>query len=367
MKKKWIWGAAVVLVLALSLGLYRFFTADDYRRVLPSRPLALAAVDWVRLSEENDMGMQDWKKLLPEGLEPGQTGIDWSKKMYAFVSSKEYVGLLAAVCDEADLRRLLDEAAKKGRCTPVEDYRGYSWTVWDGSWMVGFGDGALLMMGPGLKADMDALRYDMLACFRQKEAESGMSSPLFAELDRKDASFRGVSRVYSESEVHVVGVGIMPHKAAELVGSRHAHGQCLAAHGGVKFRVGRLHVRFQKEAADAEGEHAEQQPAKEGQLEDEEVPLLALHHLLAQFHSAGGGHIGVFGQQVGYQLIAILPVNARHNEQQEAQRDFQVGKQLHHDGVAVGAAEGADDGGDGRQGLAALHKIAAILRRLRHD
>ena len=151
----------------------------------------------------------------------------------------------------------------------------------------------------------------------------------------------------------------MPHKAAELVGSRHAHGQCLAAHGGVKFRVGRLHVRFQKEAADAEGEHAEQQPAKEGQLEDEEVPLLALHHLLAQFHSAGGGHIGVFGQQVGHQRIAILPVNARHNEQQEAQRDFQVGKQLHHDGVAVGAAEGADDGGDGRQGLAALHKIAA--------
>ena len=113
MKKKWIWGAAVVLVLALSLGLYRFFTADDYRRTLPSRPLALAAVDWVRLSEENDMGMQDWKKLLPEGLEPGQTGIDWSKKMYAFVSSKEYVGLLAAVSDEADLRRLLDEAAKK--------------------------------------------------------------------------------------------------------------------------------------------------------------------------------------------------------------------------------------------------------------
>ena len=45
-------------------GLYRFFTADDYRRTLPSRPLALAAVDWVRLSEENDMGMQDWKKLV---------------------------------------------------------------------------------------------------------------------------------------------------------------------------------------------------------------------------------------------------------------------------------------------------------------
>ena len=48
-----------------------------------------------------------------------------------------------------------------------------------------------------------------------------------------------------------------------------------------------------------------------------------------------------------------------YKRQQEAQRDFQVGKQLHHDGIAVGAAEGADDGGDGRQGLAALHKIAA--------
>ena len=195
MKKKWIWGAAVVLVLALSLGLYWLFTAGDYRRALPSRPLALASVDWVRLSDENGMGMQDWKKLLPEGLEPGQAGIDWSKEMYAFVSSKEYVGLLAAVSDEADLRRLLDEAARKGRCTPVEDYRGYSWTVWGGSWMMGFGEGALLMMGPGLKAGMDALRYDMLTCLRQKEAESGMSSPLFSELDSVDASFRVVSRL----------------------------------------------------------------------------------------------------------------------------------------------------------------------------
>lgn len=70
MKKKWIWGAAVVLVLALSLGLYKFFTADDYRRVLPSRPLALAAVDWVRLSEENDMGMQDWKNCCRKDWNP---------------------------------------------------------------------------------------------------------------------------------------------------------------------------------------------------------------------------------------------------------------------------------------------------------
>ena len=45
MKKKWIWGVAVVLALALSIGLYKFLTADDYRRTLPSRPLALAAVD----------------------------------------------------------------------------------------------------------------------------------------------------------------------------------------------------------------------------------------------------------------------------------------------------------------------------------
>ena len=32
--------------------------------------------------------------------------------------------------------------------------------------------------------------------------------------NRSSSRFRGVSRVYSESEVHVVGVGVMPHKAA---------------------------------------------------------------------------------------------------------------------------------------------------------
>ncbi len=196
-KKKWMWGIAVaVSVAALSVGLYKFFAADDYRLVLPPNPVALATMDWVRLSEENDMSIQDWEKLLPEELKTRKAGIDWSKKMYAFVTSNDYGGLLAAIGNEAELRRFLDEMADKTFCTPVEDYGGFSWTVWDDNWMVGLGHGALLVMGPGLKSDMDALRHYMSDCFGQKKEESGMSSPLFTQLDGgRDAFFRAVSRL----------------------------------------------------------------------------------------------------------------------------------------------------------------------------
>lgn len=114
----------------------------------------------------------------------------------------------------------------------------------------------------------------------------------------------------------------MAHKAAQLIGGGHACSQRLAAHSGIKLRIGGLHVRLQKEAADAEGERAEQQPAKEGQLQDEVIPLFAVHHLVAQLHGAGSGHVGVFGQQIGYERVAVVPINSRHNKQKETQKNL---------------------------------------------
>ena len=63
------------------------------------------------------------------------------------------------------------------------------------------------------------------------------------------------------------------------------------------------------------------QPKKDS-LQDEVVPLFAFHHFLAQLHGAGGGHVGVFSQQVRHKRIAVRPVDARHDEQDVAQRDF---------------------------------------------
>ena len=60
----------------------------------------------------------------------------------------------------------------------------------------------------------------------------------------------------------------MAHKAAQFIGGGHTRGKGLAAHGGIKLGVGGLHIRLQEETANAESERAEQQPAKEGQLQD---------------------------------------------------------------------------------------------------
>ena len=128
------------------------------------------------------------------GLYPGQKelpqGIDWSKKTYLFVSAKDYVGLLAPVSDAEKLAAWFDEAAADGKCNAPEMRNGRRWTVWGGSWMVGFDDRALLAIGPGLAAEMDVLRQEVTACLRQEKDESGMVSSLFADVDGEDSACR---------------------------------------------------------------------------------------------------------------------------------------------------------------------------------
>ena len=195
MKRKWIWTlVAVVACTGIYVGI-RAFTSESYLHVLPARPKALAAIDYLQLSKETGISGEEWERMLPDGMKSGWEGIDWTKEIYFFLSSKEYFGLLASVGDKGDLRSFFDKAAAEGRCTPVEESRGCCWTVYDGAWMAGFNNRALLVMGPGLEADMDALRHEMQVYFRQREEESGMSSPLFGQLAQKEASFRMASQL----------------------------------------------------------------------------------------------------------------------------------------------------------------------------
>ena len=195
MSKKYIWVLLAVLLCAGILWGYRYFTAVSYLSMLPSHPKVLAFVDWQRLSDENNMKEDDWQGLLPEGVDLMDTGIDWSEKSYAFISADEHVGLLVPVRDYNDLLAMFEGADAKGICSGIEEYRGCSWTVYDGAWMIGFNSRALLVMGPGLGTDMDVLRREMMLCFKQDKDKSGMASPLYADLKGKDASLRMASEL----------------------------------------------------------------------------------------------------------------------------------------------------------------------------
>ena len=188
-KKVWIWILCVVVLGAVAYGCYRVFASDSYLYALPLRPKVLVAVDWPKLADDSGLGMDGLAALCP-GRKEQPKGIDWKKKSYLFVSAKEYVGVLAPVSDADELAAWLGKVAEDGKCSVPEERNGRYWTVWDGSWMVGFDDRALLAIGPGMAAEMDVLRQEVTACLRQKKDESGVASSLFADVDGGDSACR---------------------------------------------------------------------------------------------------------------------------------------------------------------------------------
>ena len=183
-KRAWIGVAAVAVILgAGAFWGYRAWSSDTYLYALPSHPKALMAVDWPELVRGTGLEAEELSAGCPEGAGIPQ-GIDWKKRTYAFVSGREFTGFLAAVEDRDELAEWFRKAAKEKLCSEPEEGGGRCWTVWDGSWMVGFDDRALLVMGPGLQADMDAFRREIMSCLLQDKEECGMSSSVFGDVEK---------------------------------------------------------------------------------------------------------------------------------------------------------------------------------------
>lgn len=190
-----MWGLLVAVLCIGGYWCWRAFMPESYLRVLPPRLKALAVVNMPALSEETGMAAEDMAHLLPEGWASAVAGIDWSQKVYAFVSAREYVGVLVAVDDVDKLADFFRQGERRGFCTAPEERFGCRWTVVDGKWLAGFDNKALLVMGPGLAANMDVLRQEMAGYFRQEGQNSGMSSSLFEAVNRSVAAFSFVSQL----------------------------------------------------------------------------------------------------------------------------------------------------------------------------
>lgn len=194
--KKFFWGILIVLLIGTVVFLgSRFFAADKYLCALPAQPKALVSIDMFRLAEESGMNMEEARKLLLKERDMASWGIDWSKRLFAFISSKEYLGMLASVRSESDLEETFLQLQEKQVCGDIEERQGYRWTVLQDHWLVGFDDHAMLIMGPELSKDMNVLRQEMLKCFRQNEKESGKSSSLYTALMSRESGLSFISQL----------------------------------------------------------------------------------------------------------------------------------------------------------------------------
>lgn len=177
--------ATVFLVSACS--------SDDYLNAIPEGSTALISVDLPRMAESKNGIDASLLKALFHVSDASKCGIDVSSKVYLFESPDGNLGLAAKIKDADNLNDQLTELAKKGTCQKPKEKRGKYFTVLNKSWLVGFDDDALLVMGPatGSVAQAELMRQ----MGKYLDAEEGIKgTPLYDCLQEVDSPIAMVAQ-----------------------------------------------------------------------------------------------------------------------------------------------------------------------------
>ena len=125
-------------------------SGSDYINAIPANSSALVSIDMQKMAESNPQASKTGVlKSLLHVEDVTDCGIDVSEKMYLFETVDGNLGLCAKVSDAADLEDWLNKLSKEQKlCENVTEKKGFHFSVLKNSWLVGFSDQALLIMGP---------------------------------------------------------------------------------------------------------------------------------------------------------------------------------------------------------------------------
>lgn len=121
-------------------------------------------------------------------------GIDVGSKVFLFVSADGNLGVCAKVNDSDELEEYLNHLAEKGLCEKVTKKRGYRFSMLKNSFLAGFSDNSLLLMGPITLDGQAVLMNQMARLFAQDEEHSILSSRLYTTIDSIDAPMAMVAQ-----------------------------------------------------------------------------------------------------------------------------------------------------------------------------
>ena len=172
------------MCLAVVLGLLSSCSGTDYLNAIPKKSTALISVDMQQMasgkSDEDKAGML---KSLLHVEDASKCGIDISEKIFLFESADGNLGLCAKVSDEGDVEDWLASLAKQHIATEVKERKGFHFSVLKNSWLVGFSDQALLVMGPVVADAQAQLQQQMVKYLKADEDEGITASPMFERLE----------------------------------------------------------------------------------------------------------------------------------------------------------------------------------------
>lgn len=158
---------------------------DGYLNAIPAESTALVSVDVAGVAGASKGVNANLLKSLFRVSDVADCGLDLSAKLYLFESVDGHLGVAAKVKSESKLNDWLNRLASKGLCQPTQKRRDLRFTVLRQSWLVGFSDDALLVMGPTVASEQSELMRQMMRSLQADEGIKG--TPLFDKLETIDS------------------------------------------------------------------------------------------------------------------------------------------------------------------------------------
>lgn len=147
----------------------------EYRQAIPKSSTALVSFDVSKISGVNSATLL---KVLLRMKNLDESGIDLTHKIYLFESPDGNLGICAKVQDKGKLEQMFVKMNSK----PAKYREAYFAQVSD-SWIAGYNDQSLLIMGPLPVAAQEVMKGTMAKYLQQDEENSVIASPIFEKLE----------------------------------------------------------------------------------------------------------------------------------------------------------------------------------------
>lgn len=177
----------IVWMIVATLGIITSSCSNtDYINAIPQESTAIVSIDIPAVAKNLKLDNNNSANVLKSILhvdDASDCGIDMSKKIYLFESPEGNLGMCAKVDDSGDLKDWLEKLSKQNICKNISERYGYKFTILKDSWVVGFSDKSLIIMGPAVATAQAELQHQISKYLSQDEDEGIKGTPMYDKLD----------------------------------------------------------------------------------------------------------------------------------------------------------------------------------------
>ncbi|MBQ7471717.1 MAG: DUF4836 family protein [Prevotella sp.] len=178
--------------LAVSLWLLSACSNDDYRNAIPHECTALVSVNMSQQFGKHELPLP---KVLLKLSSIEEAGLDLSENAYLFETTDGTLGMCLKMSDADQFSTVLSQLSKIGICEKPSERRGYRFTLMADSWVAGYSDAALLLMGPVAKDGVLDMQNRMVRFLAQEEKQGILDTRIYEKLQAMDGAMGVVAQV----------------------------------------------------------------------------------------------------------------------------------------------------------------------------